>query len=81
MSDKRRYSYNPFALRRLARFLGANWAILTILFLLIVYMNGLRGKYSAQSHWGVEACALYWHFVDVVWVFFYAALYLIGSVA
>lgn len=52
-----------------------------VIFLLIVYMNGRRGVYSAESHWGVEACALYWHFVDVVWVFFYTALYLIGTVA
>jgi cytochrome c oxidase subunit 3 len=28
----------------------------------------------------VEFCAIYWHFVDVVWVFFYPALYLIGTV-
>jgi cytochrome c oxidase subunit 3 len=50
-----------------------------ILFLLVVYFNGRRGLYSAKGHWGVEACALYWHFVDVVWVFFYVALYLIGT--
>jgi cytochrome c oxidase subunit 3 len=28
----------------------------------------------------VEACAIYWHFVDVVWVFYYPALYLMGNV-
>jgi cytochrome c oxidase subunit 3 len=38
-----------------------------------------RGHYSAESHWGIEAMALYWHYVDIVWVFFYPALYLIGS--
>jgi cytochrome c oxidase subunit 3 len=52
-----------------------------VVFLLVVFLNGLRGVYSAESHWGVEACALYWHFVDVVWVFFYVALYLVGRVA
>jgi cytochrome c oxidase subunit 3 len=52
-----------------------------VVFLWIVWRNGQRGVYSAESHWGVEACALYWHFVDVVWVFFYVALYLIGTVA
>ncbi|MBI5929554.1 MAG: heme-copper oxidase subunit III [Chloroflexi bacterium] len=52
-----------------------------IIFLLVVFLNGIRGKYSAKSHWGVESAALYWHFVDVVWVFFYVALYLIGTVA
>lgn len=45
----------------------------------IVWINGLRGAYTAEHHWGVEACAIYWHFVDVVWVFFYPAIYLIGT--
>ena len=48
--------------------------------LYIVWNNGRKGAYSAESHWGVEARALYWHFVDVVWVFFYVALYLVGKV-
>ena len=51
-----------------------------VIFILIVLFNGMKGFYSAESHWGVESCALYWHFVDVVWVFFYVALYLIGTV-
>ena len=49
-----------------------------VIFLAIILRNGLRGKYSAERHWGVEAAANYWHFVDVVWIFFYPALYLIG---
>jgi len=52
-----------------------------VIFLALVLRNGLRGKYSAEKHWAVEAAANYWHFVDVVWNFFYPALYLIGSVA
>jgi cytochrome c oxidase subunit III len=51
-----------------------------IIYLMVVYYNGLKGHYSADAHWGVEACALYWHFVDVVWVFVYVALYLVGTV-
>lgn len=50
-----------------------------VLFLLIVLRNGSRGLYSADKHWAVEACANYWHFVDVVWIFFYPALYLLGT--
>jgi len=38
-----------------------------------------KGHYSAERHWGIEAMALYWHYVDIVWVFFYPALYLIGT--
>ncbi len=50
-----------------------------VLFLLIVLRNGSRGLYSAEDHWAVEAAANYWHFVDLVWIFFYPALYLIGT--
>lgn len=51
-----------------------------VIFLAIVLRNGLRGRYSPEKHWGVEACAIYWHFVDVVWIFYYPALYLVGTV-
>jgi len=51
-----------------------------VLFLLIILRNGVRGLYSAEKHWAIEACANYWHFVDVVWIFYYPALYLIGTV-
>jgi cytochrome c oxidase subunit 3 len=50
-----------------------------VIFLVIVLRNGLKGLYSAERHWAVEAAANYWHFVDVVWIFFYPALYLIGT--
>ena len=49
-----------------------------VAFLIIVYRNGRKGLYTQERHWPVEACAVYWHFVDVVWIFFYPALYLIG---
>jgi cytochrome c oxidase subunit 3 len=52
-----------------------------VLFLLIVFNNARRGLYSEEKHWGVEAATVYWHFVDVVWIFFYPALYLIGVLA
>ena len=51
-----------------------------VVFILIVWNLGRKGHYSAERHWGVEACAIYWHYVDLVWVFFYPALYLMGSV-
>jgi cytochrome c oxidase subunit 3 len=50
-----------------------------IIFLAIVLRNGLKGHYSPERHWAVEAAAVYWHFVDVVWIFFYPALYLVGT--
>ncbi len=52
-----------------------------VIFLFVVYRNGRNGHYTPDEHWAVEACAVYWHFIDVVWIFFYPALYLIGTVA
>jgi len=49
-----------------------------LIFLLIVWLNGRRGLYDDKQY-PVEAAAVYWHFVDVVWIFFYPALYLIGT--
>jgi cytochrome c oxidase subunit 3 len=51
-----------------------------VIFILIVWNNGRKGHYSAERHWGVEACAIWWHYIDLVWVFFYPALYLMGHV-
>ena len=48
-------------------------------FIAIIWNLGRKGHFSAQEHWGVEACAIYWHFVDLVWIFFYPAIYLIGE--
>lgn len=50
-----------------------------LIFLFIVWNNGRKGLYTAERHFAVEAAAVYWHFIDVVWVFFYPVLYLIGS--
>ena len=51
-----------------------------VIFLLIILRNGRKGLYTPEKHWPVEAAAVYWHFVDVVWIFFYPAIYLIGKV-
>jgi cytochrome c oxidase subunit 3 len=50
-----------------------------LIFLLVIINNARKDVYSADKHWGVEAVAVYWHFVDLVWIFFYPALYLIGK--
>ncbi len=50
-----------------------------VIFLSIVLRNLARKRYSTEKHWAVEASVVYWHFIDVVWVFFYPALYLIGT--
>lgn len=50
-----------------------------LIFLAVVWRNARRGLYD-EKNYPVEAAAVYWHFVDVVWIFFYPALYLIGTV-
>lgn len=52
-----------------------------IVLIFLVWRLARRGHFSKERHWGIEATAVYWHFVDVVWVFFYPALYLIGTPA
>jgi cytochrome c oxidase subunit 3 len=37
----------------------------------------LRGKFTAQKHQAVETIGLYWHFVDLVWIFLFPLLYLV----
>lgn len=50
-----------------------------VILLVFTMLKGMKGLYTPERHWGVEAAANYWHFVDVVWIFFYPALYLIGT--
>ena len=52
-----------------------------VVLILLVWNLGRKGRFSAERHWGVEATAIYWHFVDVVWVLYYPALYLMGTAA
>jgi cytochrome c oxidase subunit 3 len=51
-----------------------------IVLILTVWNLGRAGHFSAERHWGIEATAIYWHFVDVIWVLYYPAIYLMGSV-
>jgi cytochrome c oxidase subunit 3 len=37
-----------------------------------------RGHYSANWHTPVELTGLYWHFIDVVWIFLYPLFYLVA---
>nr|YP_010714904.1 cytochrome c oxidase subunit III [Neohydnus jiuzhaigouensis]WDE20718.1 cytochrome c oxidase subunit III [Neohydnus jiuzhaigouensis] len=48
-------------------------------FLLICLIRHIFYHYSATHHFGFEAAAWYWHFVDVVWLFLYISIYWWGS--
>jgi cytochrome c oxidase subunit 3 len=59
-------------------FHGAHVIIGTI-FLLVCLIRAVKGHFSPQQHFGFEAAAWYWHFVDVVWLFLFAAIYVWGA--
>lgn len=55
-------------------------AVHMLIGLALVAVMGLlswRGRYSASFYMPVEVTGLYWHFVDVVWIFLFPLLYLI----
>jgi len=43
--------------------------------LTVIWLRVLKGHFSAEHHFGFEAVAWYWHFVDVVWVCLYVFVY------
>jgi len=46
--------------------------------LLTMCVKAARGAFTPSHHAGLEISGLYWHFVDVVWIFLFPLLYLIG---
>nr|AYR05111.1 cytochrome c oxidase subunit 3 [Cryptorhynchinae sp. 8 ACP-2013] len=48
-------------------------------FLFICLIRAYLNHFSSKHHFGFEAAAWYWHFVDVVWIFLYISIYWWGS--
>nr|WKU84083.1 cytochrome c oxidase subunit III [Parhelophilus rex] len=48
-------------------------------FLLICLLRHLNNHFSKNHHFGFEAAAWYWHFVDIVWLFLYVSIYWWGG--
>jgi cytochrome c oxidase subunit III len=55
-------------------FHGAHVIIGTI-FLAVCLYRAYNGAFTPKAHFGFEAAAWYWHFVDVVWLFLFACIY------
>lgn len=57
---------------------GAHVAV-GLIILLVVTRRAFKGHYGPEKdkHWGVEIPGLYWHFVDVMWLFVFTSLYLL----
>jgi cytochrome c oxidase subunit III len=49
------------------------------LFLIVCLFRALKGHFKPEQHFGFEAAAWYWHFVDVVWLFLFACIYVWGA--
>jgi cytochrome c oxidase subunit III len=49
------------------------------LFLIVCLFRALAGHFTPKQHFGFEAAAWYWHFVDVVWLFLFVCIYIWGS--
>jgi len=49
------------------------------IFITVNMFRFMRGHFSAQKHLGFELGAWYWHFVDVVWLFLFFAVYFWGN--
>ncbi|MFY0621548.1 MAG: cytochrome c oxidase subunit 3 [Pelagimonas sp.] len=83
------YEYSHAAFGFAGNIYGANFFMATgfhgfhvvvgTIFLFICLLRTLRGHFTPENHLGFEAAAWYWHFVDVVWLFLFAAVYIWGG--
>ena len=53
--------------------------IIGTIFLLVCLIRVFYGQFTPTQHLGFEFAAWYWHFVDVVWLFLFACIYVWGS--
>src|SRR3546814_18362889 len=49
------------------------------IFLIVCLVRAYKGHFTPQQHFGFEAAAWYWHFVDVVWLFLFIIVYVWGG--
>ncbi len=53
--------------------------IIGTIFLFVCLVRAIKGDFTPTQHVGFEAAAWYWHFVDVVWLFLFASIYIWGG--
>ncbi len=81
------YAHAPFAFKN--SIYGATFYMATgfhgfhvfvgTVFLLVCLFRAMAGHFTPKQHFGFEAAAWYWHFVDVVWLFLFACVYVWAS--
>ena len=83
------YEYSHAAFGFAGNIYGANFFMATgfhgfhvivgTVFLTVCLARAYAGHFTPEKHMGFEAAAWYWHFVDVVWLFLFAAVYIWGG--
>ncbi|TAM99023.1 MAG: cytochrome c oxidase subunit 3 [Rhizobiaceae bacterium] len=81
------YAHAPFAFKNSiygATFFMATGfhgfhVIIGTIFLFVCLMRAVAGDFTSKQHFGFEAAAWYWHFVDVVWLFLFTCIYVWAS--
>ena len=53
--------------------------IIGTIFLIVCLVRVYLGHFTPEQHFGFEAAAWYWHFVDVVWLFLFVCVYVWGN--
>ena len=53
--------------------------VVGIVLMTVILLMAMRGKFSPSYYTPVEVSGLYWHFVDIVWIFLFPLLYLLGA--
>lgn len=61
----------------LTGFHGLHVLLGLVTILAVLWRSRTPGHYSSESHFGIAAAELYWHFVDVVWIVLFVLLYLL----
>lgn len=79
------HAYHELGLRLSSGVYGSTFFMLTgfhgfhvtlgAVMLTIILLRSLNGHFSEHNHFGFEAVAWYWHFVDVVWLFLFVFVY------
>ena len=83
------YEYSHAAFGFAGNIYGANFFMATgfhgfhvfigTIFLTVCLIRLMKGQFTQTQHVGFEAAAWYWHFVDVVWLFLFASVYVWGN--
>jgi cytochrome c oxidase subunit 3 len=82
------YEYSHAAFGLADNIYGANFYMATgfhgfhvvigTIFLAVCLFRAMKGHFTVERHLGFETAAWYWHFVDVVWLFLFFAVYIWG---